>query len=162
MGKEPAIKSRFRSKSEHTLDPKGRLNFPSRFKDVLQHYGSETLMVTSWGEDLRGGQHLRVYPASEWQLFEDQLLAQRHEVSDLSGIIRQLISGVTECSLDKQGRLLIPSPLRAEVGIERDVVLSGMLEFVEIWDLKSWEREYSKTRNNLAQYGDSLAKLGIF
>ena len=156
MREENVIKSRFRSRSEHALDPKGRLNFPSRFKDVLKHYGSETLMVTSWGE------HLRAYPASEWQLIEDKLLSKGREVPDLSEFIRYVVSGITECSLDKQGRLLIPVSLRSEVGITREVVLNGMLEFVEIWDQETWMSEFRKTRKNLAQYGDSLAKLGIF
>lgn len=156
MSKQDAIKSRFRGRSEHTLDPKGRLNFPSRFKDVLQDFESETLMVTSWGE------HLRVFPASEWQIFEDKLLSKGREEPNLSSFIRHVVSGVTECSLDKQGRLLIPVSLRSEVSIARDVVLNGMLEFVEIWDQQAWLVEFRKTRENLAQYGESLAKLGIF
>ncbi|MEE4167066.1 MAG: division/cell wall cluster transcriptional repressor MraZ [Desulfocapsaceae bacterium] len=156
MSKQDAIKSRFRGRSEHALDPKGRLNFPSRFKDVLQHYGSEMLMVTSWGE------HLRVFPASEWQIFEDKLLTKGREEPNLAGFIRHVVSGVSECSLDKQGRLLIPAFLRSEAGIARDVVLNGMLEFVEIWNQKAWVIESDKTRENLAQYGSSLAKLGIY
>ena len=155
MSKKDAIKSRFRGRSEHALDPKGRLNFPSRFKDVLHHYGSETLMVTSWGE------HLRVFPASEWQIFEDKLLSKGREEPNLSSFIRHVVSGVSECSLDKQGRLLIPASLRLEVGVTRDVVLNGMLEFVEIWDQKAWLVESRKARENFAQYGASLAKLGI-
>ena len=156
MGKDSAIKVRFRGRSEHTLDPKGRLNFPSRFKDVLQHYGDDALMVTTWGE------HLRAFPAAEWQIFEDKLLSKGREEPNLSSFIRHVVSGVTQCSLDKQGRLLIPATLRSEVSISRDVVLNGMLEFVEIWDQESWMVEYRKTRDNLAQYGESLAKLGIF
>ncbi|THB79635.1 MAG: division/cell wall cluster transcriptional repressor MraZ [Desulfobulbaceae bacterium] len=156
MAKDETIKSRFRGRSEHALDPKGRMNFPSRFKDVLKLYGSDTLMITSWGE------HLRVFPASEWQLFEDKLLSRGREEPNLSSFIRHVVSGVSECSLDKQGRLLIPHSLRSEVGIAKDVVLNGMLEFVEIWDLDAWMVEFRKTRANLDQYGESLAKLGIF
>ena len=156
MGKQDAIKSRFRGRSEHALDPKGRLNFPSRFKDVLGDYGSDMLMVTSWGE------YLRVFPASEWQIFEDKLLSKGREEPNLSSFIRHVVSGVTECSLDKQGRLLIPAALRSEANISRDVVLNGMLEFVEVWDQGAWLVESRKTRENLAQYGESLAKLGIF
>lgn len=153
--KETIIKSRFRSRSEHALDPKGRLNVPSRFKEVLQHYGSTVLMITSWGR------YLRAYPASEWQIIEDKLLSQGREEPNLSGFIRHVVSGITECTLDKQGRLLIPASLRSEVSINKDVVLNGMLEFVEIWDKDAWMGEYCKTRDNFEQYNDSLAKLGI-
>jgi len=152
---ETIIKSRFRSRSEHALDPKGRLNLPSRFKEVLQHYGSAVLMVTSWGR------YLRAYPVSEWQIIEDKLLSQGRVEPNLSGFIRHVVSGITECALDKQGRLLIPVSLRSEVGISKDVVLNGMLEFVEIWDKDAWLGEYSRTRQNFEQYSDSLAKLGI-
>ncbi|PID44553.1 MAG: division/cell wall cluster transcriptional repressor MraZ [Proteobacteria bacterium] len=150
------IKDRFRSRSGHTLDPKGRLNFPSRFKEVLKHYGSTDLMVTSWGECLR------VYPVSEWQMVEDKLLSRGREVADLSEFIRYVVSGISECSLDKQGRLLIPASLRADAGITKEVVLNGMLEFVEIWDQDAWRTQFRKTQKNLPQYGDSLARMGIF
>ncbi len=155
MDKEEIIKSRFRSRSEHALDPKGRLNVPSRFRDVLQHYGSGMLMITSWGN------HLRAYPASEWQIIEDKLLSKGREEANLAGFIRHVVAGINACSVDKQGRLLIPAPLRAEVGIAKDVVLNGMLEFIEIWDKDAWQAEYSKTRENFDQYSTSLAKLGI-
>lgn len=156
MGKDEVIKSRFRSRSEHTLDPKGRLNFPSRFKDVLQHYGSGLLMITSWGG------YLRAYPAAEWQIIEDKLLSEGRKEPNLAGFIRHVVSGISECSLDKQGRLLIPASLRSEEGISKEVVLNGMLEFVEIWDTGAWSAEYRKTRDNLDQYSGSLAKLGIY
>jgi MraZ protein len=128
---------------------------PSRFKEVLDHYGSNVLMVTSWGR------YLRAYPASEWQVIEDKLLSEGREEPNLSSFIRHVVAGITECTLDKQGRLLIPSSLRAEVGISKDVVLNGMLLFVEIWDKEAWLGEFSRTRDNFEQYGDSLAKLGI-
>ena len=72
------------------------------------------------------------------------------------------MSGVIECSLDKQGRLLLPVSLRGEVGIDKDVVLSGMLEFVEIWDKKAWQAEYDRTLENPEKYRSSLANLGIY
>lgn len=131
------------------------MNVPSRFREVLEHYGSNVLMITAWGR------YLRAYPASEWQIIEDKLLSKGREEPNLSGFVRHVVSGITECSLDKQGRLLIPAPLRAEVGVNKDVVLNGMLEFVEIWDKESWLGEYSRTRDNFEQYSDSLAKLGI-
>jgi MraZ protein len=149
------IASRFRSRSEHTLDPKGRLNVPSRFREVLKHYGSGVLMVAPWGR------HLRAWPASEWQIVEDKLLSQGREERNLSNFIRYVVSGITECTLDKQGRLLLPVGLRTEVNIDKEVILNGMLEFVEIWDKEVWLAEYCKTRENLDQFSDSLAKLGI-
>ena len=113
-------------------------------------------MITSWGR------HLRAYPASEWQTTEDKLLTNGREEPNLAGFIRYVVSGITECSLDRQGRLLIPASLRTEVGISEKVVLNGMLEFVEIWDESTWAEEFRRTRENLDQYSGSLAKLGIY
>lgn len=156
MAKSDIIKSRFRSRSEHSLDPKGRLNVPSRFREVMRHYGSGVLMVTPWF-----GECLRAFPVSEWQIFEEKLLDSRED-HHIGSIVRNIVSGVIECSLDKQGRLLLPVSLRSEVNISKEVVLNGMLEFVEIWDKKAWQAEYDRTLENPEQYRDSLAKLGIY
>lgn len=89
------------------------------------------------------------------------MLSQGREEPNLSSFIRYVVSGITECTLDKQGRLLLPTGLRSEVNIDKEVVLNGMLEFVEIWDKEVWLAEYCKTRENLDQFNESLAKLGI-
>ncbi len=147
---------RFRGRSEHTLDDKGRLNIPGRFREVLSLYESEELMVTSWGA------HLRVFPVSQWEILENKLLTSGREQAGLTNFIRLVVSGVTPCLPDKQGRVVLPPSLRAEVGITRDVMLTGMLDYVEVWDKRAWEMENQATRNNFGNYTESLAKLGIF
>lgn len=148
------IKSRFRSKSEHSLDIKGRLNFPSRFRDVLAQYGSAILMVVPWKE------HLRAYPVSEWEIIEDKLLDQK-EQPQMGSYIRWVLSGVTECTLDKQGRILLPATLRTELRIGKDVILTGMRDWVEIWDREAWGVEIQATLENFDSFDEGLSKLGI-
>ncbi len=155
MGEGEAIKSRFRSKSEHSLDSKGRLNFPSRFREVLAQYGSETLMVTTWGK------YLRAYPVSEWEIIEDKLLDQSKEQPGMTSAIRLVLSGVTECNLDKQGRILLSAALRSETRTGKDVILTGMRDWVEIWDKEAWLVETQATRENFDSFDEGLAKLGI-
>ncbi|MEK6201411.1 MAG: division/cell wall cluster transcriptional repressor MraZ [Desulfobulbaceae bacterium] len=147
---------RFRGRSEHALDIKGRLNIPSRFRDVLARYDSEELMLTSWGA------HLRAFPVSQWEILENKLLTNGREQPGLTSFIRLVVSGVTPCLPDKQGRVLIPPSLRSETGIIKDVVLTGMLDYVEIWDKDAWTLENQATRENFGDYKDSLARLGIF
>jgi transcriptional regulator MraZ len=154
MGGSNIIKSRFRSKSDHSLDSKGRLNFPSRFRDVLAQYGSGTLMVVPWKE------HLRAYPVSEWETIEDKLLDQK-EQPQMGSYIRWVLSGVTECNLDKQGRILLPATLRTELQIGKDVILTGMRDWVEIWDKDAWQIEIETTRANRDSFDEGLSKLGI-
>ncbi len=150
MGTKTAIKSRFRTKSEHSLDTKGRLNFPSRFRDVLAQYGSETLILVAWKK------HLRAYPVSEWEVLEDQLVKRGKEQPQLIDFIRFVLSGVTECNLDKQGRILIPAALRNEAHMEKEVVVTGMLEFVEIWDKEAWQVKQQTTRDNAESFNEAL------
>ena len=147
---------RFRGRSEHALDIKGRLNIPGRFRDVIAQYDSEELMVTSWGD------HLRAFPVSQWEVLENKLLTNGREQPGLTNFIRLGVSGVTPCFPDKQGRVLIPPSLRSEVGIVKDVVLTGMLDYVEIWNKDAWELENQATRENFGDYKESLARLGIF
>lgn len=156
MGGSKTIRSRFRGKSEHSLDTKGRLNFPSRFREVLTQYDSEELILTTWKK------HLRVYPVSEWEVIEDTLLDRGKEEPGLRPHIRLVLSGVTECKPDKQGRILIPAALRTDIHMGKEVVLTGVRDMVEIWDKEAWQLELQATRESFDSFDKGLAKLGIF
>ncbi|MFT5699695.1 MAG: MraZ protein [Desulforhopalus sp.] len=145
--------ARFRSKTEHILDEKGRLNFPSRFRDVLRNLGSDVLMIAPWND------HLRAYPLAEWEVLENTLLEQGAELGDF---VRYVVGGVTECTLDKQGRIRLPPDLRVDVNLAKDVVLTGMLDWVEIWDKAAWDHKNTTTRESFGDHKAKLAKLGIF
>ena len=146
---------RFRSRSEHSLDSKGRLNIPTRFREVLKGVYGETLMVTNWAKCLRA------YPLAEWEDLEEKLLDQGRMQPGFGDFVRYVISGVVECSLDKQGRILIPPMLRSEFGIDKDVVLNGMLQHFEIWDKAAWEEETRRTRDKFEDFSSGLSSLGI-
>jgi MraZ protein len=147
---------RFRSRTEHTLDEKGRLNFPTRFREVLRQLGSETLMIAPWKN------HLRAYPLAEWEALETKLLTQGGAQPGLGNFVRYVVGGVAECSLDKQGRIRIPADLRSDAAIAKDVVLTGMIDWVEIWDRDAWNAETEAARNSFDDHEAGLAKLGIF
>ncbi len=151
------IKSRFRSRSEHALDGKGRLNFPSRFRDVLSQYDSEVLMVAPWGKT-----HLRAFPIPEWESFENTLMTEGRKQKGLARLIRYVVGSVAECPLDKQGRILLPPHLRGEASLQREVVLVGMLNHVEIWDRETWEKENLATSENFEEFDEQFAEMGIF
>lgn len=149
-------RGRFRSRTEHTLDAKGRLNFPSRFREVLRQHGSGVLVIVPWKT------HLRAYPQAEWEILENKLLEEGGEQPGLGHFVRYVIGGVAECSLDKQGRILLPPDLRKDAGLKKEVVLTGMLDWVEIWDKKAMEAETQATRDDFEGHEASLAKLRIF
>lgn len=146
---------RFRSRSEHTLDAKGRLNIPARFREVLQKKYSENLIVTNWKKCLRA------YPVPEWRKLEDSLLKEGPKQEGMSDIVRYLISGVAECALDKQGRILVPNTLRTEFNITSEVVLNGMLDHFEIWEKGAWIEQTRETRAKFGDFEQGLSSLGI-
>jgi MraZ protein len=150
-----SAKSRFRSRSEHSLDAKGRLNIPSRFREVLRDTYSEALIVTNWQKSLKA------YPVAEWEILEDKLVTKGKMQPGFSDFVRYIISGVTECSLDKQGRILLPVSLRSEFGISKEVVLNGMLDHFEIWDKAAWQNEVRRTREDFTSFSEGLSSLGI-
>lgn len=148
------INNRFRSRTEHTLDAKGRLIFPSRFREVLRQVGSENLMLVPWGN------HLRAYPVTEWEALETKLLTQGGE-HRISSFFRYVVGGAVECALDKQGRILIPPDLRNDLMLGKDLTVTGMLDWVEIWDKDAWIAETKATRENFVEHEVSLSKMGI-
>jgi len=147
--------SRFRSRSEHTLDAKGRLHLPSRLRDVLISHGNEVLMVTNWHKCLKA------FPVKVWERIETTLLVQGKKQPGMDSFRRYVISGVAECGLDKQGRILLPPTLRSDFDLKKDVVLNGMLDHFEIWDKTAWEKERKLTKDKFSDFEQSLSALGI-
>jgi len=150
------VSARFRSKFDHTIDDKGRLSFPSRFREVLRQYESEILVALPWDT------HLRAYPLAEWENIENKLKAGDGQHSeDLEKIIRYFESESFECVLDKQGRILLPPALRTDLGLKRDIVLIGMIDRVEIWDKERWNVERQVGREHFGELKASIKKRGI-
>ena len=110
-----------------TLDEKGRVNFPARFRDEM----GESFIVTRWLDDC-----LVAFPEGEWERVSN-LLAEKSVVKSRD-VQRFLYSGAAETTPDKQGRILIPVPLREHAGLEKDVVVIGVGRHAEIWDAAAW------------------------
>lgn len=150
-----SIDSRFRSRSEHNLDAKGRLIIPSRFRAVIRKVYADKLVVTNWHKCLKA------YPLAIWEDIESTLLSQGKKQPGLDAFIRYVISGVTECQPDKQGRILLPATLRVDFNITKEVMLNGMLDHFEIWNKAAWDSETRQTRDNFRNFEQSLSNLGI-
>ncbi len=145
---------RFRGRSTHTLDDKGRLSIPARFKEVLkQRYGNATLIMTNTPECLQ------VYPWPEWQVLEEKLLSSPVDPPELKLYKRYFLGSAEECQPDRQGRILIPSHLREEAGIQKEVVLVGMLNHFEIWSPERLEAEFKRAREKFSELSASVAEL---
>ncbi|MDI9508346.1 MAG: division/cell wall cluster transcriptional repressor MraZ [Clostridiales bacterium] len=138
----------FMGEYNHTIDTKGRLIIPSKFREDL----GEEFVIT---QGLDGC--LFAYPNSEWQTFIEKLktLPGTKEARQLQ---RYFMAGAAECQVDKQGRILIPIRLRESANLEKDIVFVGVLNKIEIWDKERWDKnnEYDDVdaiAEHMSQYG---------
>lgn len=115
----------------HTIDAKGRLIVPSKLREQL----GEEFIVTK-GLD---GHCLSVYPMEEWEVLQNKLRMLPMNSADGRTVARYLMAGAALCELDKQGRILLPAVLREFAQLEKEVVLVGVLERVEIWNKYKWQ-----------------------
>ena len=118
------------SEYNHTLDTKGRLIIPAKFREVL---GEE--FVISKGMD----GCLFVYANDDWNDFEQKLTSLPLINKEARQFARFFLAGAATVEVDKQGRILLPAALREFAGLEKDVVLVGVGSRVEIWSKDKWE-----------------------
>ncbi len=119
---------RFRGHHCHTVDAKGRLSIPAKFREVLKVQYDERLMISF----LDGC--LNAYPYPEWEKLEERFLTLPQHNKKVKELMRTYISAVEECPLDSQGRILLPPILRERAGIKEKVLILGCLYKIEIWD----------------------------
>lgn len=137
---------------QHTLDDKGRITVPVKFRE-----GLGTSFVLTRGMDTC----LFVYPMSEWETLEAKLKALPFTRSDARSFVRFFFSGATECELDKQGRVLIPASLRDYAQIARDCVVLGVSNRVEIWSQPVWEKYATEAAGSFEAIAEGLVDLAL-
>ena len=124
----------FMGEYNHTVDTKGRLIVPSKFREQL----GDEFVVT---KGLDGC--LFVYSKSEWENIEEKFRNVPLTTKDARKFARFFFAGAASCEVDKQGRILLPVVLREYAGIEKDVVSVGVFNRVEIWDKDKWQESNS-------------------
>ena len=145
----------FRGRFEHSIDEKGRLSIPAKFRDViLQDHGGKLVLTNL-------PQCLVCYTPDEWEVLESKASRLSTLNSNVQGFLRYFYSGATECDLDKQGRILIPPTLRSAAGLDRQVVLAGMINKIEIWSQQRWDEVLKSAVDNFDQISGELADFGL-
>jgi MraZ protein len=132
----------FRGKFDHTLDDKGRVSLPVKFREILRKY-DDNIIITTFDSCLY------VYPQEEWIIVEEDLYNRPAGKRDMRDLQRLLLSNATECTIDKQGRILIPPSLRTWAAIEKEVVLAGRIKHFELWNRERFEQVLTQAQNNL-------------
>jgi MraZ protein len=147
----------FRGSSFHTMDDKGRVIIPARFRDLIRAGGGDRVMVSSMDGCLVA------YPLDVWRDIENRLLARVQKSESLRRFRRVFIGGAHECACDKQERILIPPTLREDAGFEKDIVLVGVLDHFEIWARDTWEAQKKALETDLKneEVRNEIASLGL-
>ena len=140
----------FMGEYNHTIDAKGRLIIPARFRELL---GEEFILT----KGLDGC--LSIYPMDAWEAFETKLRALPLTNKNARTFTRFFVAGATNCELDKQGRILGPQTLREFAGLEKEVVLTGNLDRIEIWSKEKWSENCNY--DDMDNIAESMQDMGI-
>ncbi|HEY8347132.1 MAG TPA: division/cell wall cluster transcriptional repressor MraZ [Symbiobacteriaceae bacterium] len=137
----------FMGEFQHSVDAKGRLIIPAKFREGL----GDRFVATKGLENC-----LFLFPMAEWESLSEKLRSLPLASGAARAFTRLFFSGATECEVDQQGRILLPANLRQYAGIEREVVIVGVSNRVEIWSKPAWEDYCRKAE---AAYAETAEKL---
>ncbi len=140
----------FMGEYNHTIDAKGRLIIPSKFREAL----GDTFVVT---KGLDGC--LFVYDNEEWNAFEEKLKSLPITNKEARQFVRFFLAGAAEVEVDKQGRILVPNILRDFAQINKDVVLIGVASRIEIWSKERFDG--MAAYEDMDEIAEHMAQLGL-
>lgn len=137
---------------QHTIDSKGRIIIPSKFREDL----GEQFILT---KGLDGC--LFVYSLKEWKVLEDKLATLPLTSKDARAFVRFFFAGATECEFDKQGRIVIPSNLREYSQISKEAIIIGVSNRLEIWSKENWMTYNDDDHLSYDAIAEKMSLLGI-
>jgi len=137
---------------QHTIDSKKRMAIPSKFRDNLGGKAVITRGIDSC---------LTVYPIEEWKKLTNKLENLPISQNKVRSFTRMLLSGASDSTLDKLGRILIPDYLKEFAKLEKDVIILGISNKIEVWDKKIWEKYKKENETNVSKIAEELRELGI-
>lgn len=137
----------FMGEYQHTIDIKGRMIVPAKFREEL---GSQ--FVVTRGLD----KCLFIYPMEEWNEVEEKLKKLPLTKKDARAFTRFFFSGAVECDVDKQGRINIPQTLRKYADLDKECVVIGVSNRVELWSKEVWETYFQESEDSFADIAENL------
>ena len=142
----------FMGEYNHTIDAKGRLIVPAKFREIL----GDNFIVT---KGLDGC--LFVYPNDEWTRFEEKLKSLPLTNKNARQFTRFFLAGAAACEVDKQGRILLPQVLSEFASLEKDVVLGGVASRIEIWSRERWDESMNTYDGDMDEVAENMESLGF-
>lgn len=142
----------FMGEYQHTIDTKGRMIIPAKFRDGL---GEQFVLTRGLDQCLFG------YPMSEWKLIEEKLKALPLTKKDARAFTRFFFSGAVECDLDKQGRINIASNLLQYAKLKKECVVIGVSNRIELWSKSIWEQYTEEQEDSFAEIAENMIGFDI-
>jgi len=139
----------FKGQYNHSVDAKGRIIMPAKFREIL----GEEFVVTKGMDGC-----LFVYSNEEWENIENKFRNVSSANKDARKFMRFFFAGAADCEVDKQGRVLIPPKLREYAGLQKEVVLAGVGNRIEIWNAENWQENEFDDMDEIAEH---MADLGL-
>jgi len=145
----------FRGIAEISLDPKGRLAIPAKYREVLAELCRGQLVATIDIQDTC----LRIYPLPVWQVLESQLEALPSTDPGVRRIQRLLLGYASELEMDSSGRILLPPSLRKYAQLDRKLVLVGQGKKFELWSEENWQQCLDAASSGDFSLPDAIASI---
>ena len=139
----------FIGKYQATLDPKGRISVPARFRETLNAKTTNHLVITLFDGCLVA------YPMDEWREVERKARELPTSQQDVRIFIRMFYANAADCQVDRQGRILIPENLRTGAGLDKEVFMVGVGPRFEIWSRERWERDVEPAQDRMVEIAES-------
>ncbi|MFA6378728.1 MAG: division/cell wall cluster transcriptional repressor MraZ [Candidatus Omnitrophota bacterium] len=144
----------FYGEHNHSIDRKGRLILPARFREIAKENSIERFFLTR-GLD----KCIFMFSEYEWTTQEQKFKSMSFTKKESRSFNRMFFSGAVDIRPDRQGRFIIPQYLKDFAGINKDVMVIGISSRIEIWDQKTWSQFYSTTRDSWEQTAENILEI---
>jgi MraZ protein len=146
----------FRGQFIHSIDAKGRLSLPSRFRDLIAADGHQRIVMVPSPFD----PCLRIYPLAAWESIEARV-AKLSSFEPKAMRFRRLISSASDCEIDGAGRVLVPAQMREHARLEKEVLCVGVTDFVELWTKSGFDEAVNPNGGGLDELRASMEQFGL-
>lgn len=137
---------------QNNVDPKGRVSIPVKYREAL----GEHFFVSKGFDNC-----VDIYTQDEWEKFAQKLHKLSVTKRDMRDFVRFIFGNATEVELDKQGRILLPAMLRETVGIEKEVIVMGVGNKVEIWSRSVWEEHQQVLSQHISEISENVGAFDV-
>ena len=147
----------FRGQFAHSIDAKGRVSLPARFRDALVGDGDARFVLTPALFD----PCLNLYPMRAWEELEQRIAELPRFDPHVVRLKRMYVSAAVECELDRAGRVLVPQTLRDRARLERDALWAGAGQILELWSKELWDAAHAMSPEQEREFRHRMEQLGI-